>query len=221
MDTRRWQARIGACAVAAVALVVMAGCGGSSSKSTGTSAGSSAQGQSVRGTISKGPGVAVAQAEPALGRSWLAQALELLVGTAEAVGTPAVGVTVNLTCAGGGSNLSTKTNSQGKFEFENVTGGPCQVTAVVGGTPIVLLSDITPGKTPVEVEGVLNAVTPPTPAGGVMVQRIEIEADGDDDHGHHHERHDGDVHGDDDHRLPGTVSSSRGQNAQGDQDEDD
>jgi hypothetical protein len=184
--------KVGSGTVVAVALAVMVGCG--SSKSTGSSAGSSAQGQTVRGTISKGPGVAVALGEAAgIERSWLAQAFNLLVGTAEAVtGTPAAGVTVNLACSGA-PVLTTTTNSNGKFEFNGVTGGPCQLTAVVGGTPIVLLSDITPGKTPVEVEGVLNAASPPTTTGGVVAQRIEIEADGDDDHGHHHERHDGDV----------------------------
>lgn len=199
---------MGACTVAAVALVVMAGCG-SSSKSTGSSAGSSAQGQTVRGTISKGPGVAVALGESGLERSWLTQALDMLVGTAEAAtGTPAVGVTVQLTCSGA-PVLSTMTNSKGKFEFNGVTGGPCQLTAIVGGTPITLLSDITPGTTPVEVEGVLNAASPPTTTGGVVAQRIEIEADADDEHGHRRENHDGEVH-DRDKRGPGSSSSGPG-----------
>ena len=192
MDSRRWRARMGVGTAAAVALVVMAGCG--SSKSTGSSAGTSAQGQTVRGTITKGPGV-VALGESALERSWFAQALDVVVATAEAVtGSPAVGVTVNLSCSGA-PTLTTMTNSQGKFEFNGVTGGPCQLTAVVGGSPMTLLSDITPGTTPVEVEGVLNAAAPPTAAGGVVVQRIDIETDVNDEHGHHHEHHAGDMRG--------------------------
>jgi hypothetical protein len=219
MDSRRrWQARSGACAVAVVALVVMVGCG-SSSKSTGTSAGSNTQGQAVRGTLSKGPGVAVAQGERELERSWLARALDLLVETADAAvtGTPAAGVTVQLSCAGA-PVLSTTTNSRGKFEFNGVTGGPCQLTAIVSGTPIVLLSNITPGTTPVEVEGVLNAASPPTTTGGVVAQRIEIDADADDEHGHHREHHDGDVHHSD--RRPGSTVSNKGQNSQGDDNDD-
>lgn len=212
---RRWQARIGACAVAAVALGVMAGCG-SSSKSTGSTASSTTQGQTVRGTISKGPGVTVALGESAPGQSWLARALDLIVETADAAvtGTPAAGVPVQLVCTGA-TTLTTTTNSKGKFEFNGVTGGPCQLTAMVGGSPITLLSDITPGTTPVEVEGVLNAASPPTTAGGVVAQRIEIEADADDEHGHHHEHHNGEIHG---NRGPG--SSNRGQNSQGDDNDD-
>src|SRR5262249_54035960 len=95
-----------------------AGSGGASgarglAKSTGWTAGRSAQGQTVRGTISKGPGVSVALGEPGPERSWLAQALGFLVGTAEAVtGTPAVGVTVQLSCSGA-PTLTTTTNSNG------------------------------------------------------------------------------------------------------------
>jgi hypothetical protein len=199
---------MGACAVAAVALVVVAGCG-SSSKSTGSSAGSSAQGQSVRGTLSKGPGVAVAWGDAAPERSWLARAFDALVGTADAAvsGTPAVGVTVELACTGA-PVLTTTTNNRGKFEFNGVTGGPCQLRAIVGGSPVTLLSDITPGTTPVEVEGVLNATSPPTTTGGVVAQKIEIEADCDDEHGHHHEHHNGEVRGT--NRGPGSVSSGPG-----------
>jgi hypothetical protein len=218
MDSQRWQTRMGAGVVAAVALVAMTGCG-SSSKSTGSSAGSSAQGQTVRGTISKGPGVTVGLGESASGRSWVAHALDVLVGTAEAAtGTPAVGVTVNLACSGG-PTLTTTTNSRGKFEFNGVTGGPCQLTALVGGSPITLLSDITPGATPVEVEGVLNAASPPAPAGGVVAQKIEIEADADDEHGHHHEQHGGEIHGSS-NRGPGSSSSKKGHNGQGDDNDD-
>jgi hypothetical protein len=208
MDSRRWQARMGACTVAAVALAVMAGCG-SSSKSTGSSAGSSAQGQTVRGTISKGRGVSVALGDAMPGQTWLARAFDLIVETADAAvtGTPAVGVTVNLSCSGA-PVLTTTTNSQGKFEFKGVTGGPCQLTAVVGGSPVTLLSDITPGTTPVEVEGVLNAASPPTTTGGVVAQKLEIEADCDDEQGHHHERHNGEIHGT--NRGPGSVSSGPG-----------
>ena len=205
MDSRRWQTTMGAGVVAAVALVVMAGCG-SSSKSTGSSAGSSAQAQIVRGTISKGPGVTVALGESETGQSWVARGLDLLVGTAEAgTGTPAVGVTVNLSCSGA-PTLTTTTNSKGKFEFSGVTGGPCQLTAIVAGSPITLLSDITPSTTPVEIEGVLNATSPPTTTGGVVAQKLEVEADGDDEHGHHHEHHSGEIHGSS-NRGPGSTSS--------------
>ena len=208
MESRGWESRMGAGAAALVALAVVAGCG-SSSKSTGSTAGRSAQGQTVRGTISKGPGVSVALGKSGPEPSWLAQALGFLVGTAEAVtGTPAVGVTVELSCSGA-PTLNTTTNNKGKFEFNGVTGGPCQLTAIVGGSPMILLSDITPGTTPVEVEGILNAASPPL-AGGVVAQRIEIEADVDDEHGHHHEHHNGEIHG---NRGPGS-------NSQGDDNDD-
>lgn len=201
MATKHWRARVGGLALSAALLVLAAGCGSGGSKTsspTGPSGTTSAaQGKQVHGTLTKGPGVAVGRLDEAPGaRSrWLAWLTDPFVGTAEAVvmGQPAVGVTVQLVCTGGGT-LTTTTNSQGKFEFNGVTGTSCSLSAIVNGATIPLATNIQVGPQPVEVEGVLTLTsTTPATTPGVELQKLEAEVEFDDEDGHHAEHHGGTV----------------------------